>query len=244
MKKSKFFSVLNSIDDCPENWTVFAFRKNSKYEQMNLQEFNDCALIFDIQDSLVEDFELVAVNTDEFLSIKQTIHELNLFRNVSYPTYDYGDKWTFVKPSGYFSIWALPIEWLSYARIDCTNDDSIFMNKIKPSTIFKGGRLDKGAVWTISRSKFIKNTFGILAKDSDGMINDYAMAPSFYTKCFGGLYLAKKGALRDFDLYQYPLKLVISSTNYFAQSSTFDWEYGKICEVSFDRKVDMRYNEE
>ena len=155
MKKSKFFSVLNSIDDCPENWTVFAFRKNSKYEQMNLQEFNDCALIFDIQDSLLEDFELVAVNTDEFLSIKQTIHELNLFRNVSYPTYDYGDKWTFVKPSGYFSIWALPIEWLSYARIDCTNDDSIFMNKIKPSTIL---------VFSIAFGISVDDTIHFLAK--------------------------------------------------------------------------------
>ena len=244
MSKSKAFLALASKSDCPKGWVVFAFNRNSAAEKMTVEEFNHCASSFDHGSETMEGFDLLAVNIAKFNSMKELISEMNAFRHVSYPIYEYGKNWFFLKPSGYyFSIWALPINWLSYARPDCTHEDAVFMNKIKPSSIF-GSSDYTGAVWTITRSNFFKKMFGIVAKDIDGRILDAAMSESSHTKGLGGLYLAKKGEFRDFDMYQYPLKLVLSSTDYFTPDSTFAWEFTKICEVSYDCKVDARYREE
>jgi hypothetical protein len=243
MSKSKAFLVLASTSDCPKEWVVFAFNRNSAAEKMSVEEFNHCTLSFDCCSGAIEGFDLLAVNIAKFNSMKELISEMNAFRHVSYPIYDYGKNWFFVKPSGYFSVWALPIEWMGYTRFSCTDEDAVFMNKIKPSAIFasKGHGV---VVWTITRSNFFKKMFGIVAKDIDGRILDDALSESSHTKSLGVLYLAKKGEFRDFDMYQYPLKLVLSSTDYFTPDSTFDWEFTKICEVSYDSKVDARYSDE
>ena len=244
MSKSKAFLVLASKSDCPKGWVVFAFNRNSAAEKMNVEEFNHCASSFDHASETMEGFDLLAVNIAKFNSMKELISEMNAFRHVSYPIYEYGKNWFFVKPSGYyFSIWALPINWLGYERLSCTDEDAVFMNKVKPSAMF-GSSDYTGAVWTITRSNFFKKMFGIVAKDEDGSILNNATGPAHASKSLGGLYLAKKGEFRDFDMYQYPLKLVLSSTGDFTPDSTFAWEFTKICEVSYDCKVDARYRED
>lgn len=223
MNETSFYLSFFKKDTCPEGWIRFLIQNESNYKQ-NHEKFVDLGHKVDMSDFKDADYEFLFINIEKFDSFEKFIRLLNGFLNMDLPVYDYGSKWAFVKPSNYYSIFALPLSWIGNSKLIENNPD--FLNRTKPSKYMMGD-----STWTITRNFFPKNTFGLIAKDSSSMIRRSGLVESNAgTKNLTCLRIIQTKYSYEWDQDLYPIKLVCCDFNQFGMH----FSASKVHEVAFE----------
>lgn len=187
-----------------ENEVLFAFPKDKDVRINTIRAKEEYAMLssFSGNDLIIG----YAVQVDKVANIKELIAILNQAEGADYRVSEYANTWHFAKLCNYSTIHALPIEYGYKASEDLSNEVQSFVLNEDLTSIFltADGLSDKGP-WMIIEAFMPKHTF--LAISAESKVKEMLFNSGKFASSFP---LIKKGAVEDFNLRRYCVKLVLS----------------------------------